>query len=64
MNLNCTLEEKISKKSGKPYTVLVVQLTDTCSKQIFLEPAEIELLKMRVSQYTSPQTDLPPFMQN
>ena len=47
ISIECTLEEKISKKSGKPYTVLVIQLTDTCSKQVFLEQSEIELLKIK-----------------
>lgn len=47
MEIKCTLEEGISKKSGNPYTVLVVHLTDTCSKRVFLEPAELELLKMK-----------------
>lgn len=46
MDIKCTLEEKISK-AGKPYTVLVVHLTDTVSKNVFLEPAEIELLKIK-----------------
>lgn len=45
MEIKCTLEEKTSK-SGNPYTVLVIHLTDTCKKNVFLEPAEIELLKM------------------
>lgn len=46
MEIKCTLEERVSK-AGKPYTVLVVHITDTCTKQVFLDPAEIELLKMR-----------------
>ena len=47
ISIECTLEEKKKKKSGKPYTVLVIQLTDTCSKQVFLEQSEIELLKIK-----------------
>lgn len=45
MEIKCTLEEKTSK-SGKPYTVLVVHLTENCTKLVFLNSAEIELLKM------------------
>jgi len=43
--LKAKLVEKMSKK-GEPYTVLEIQLTDTCKKNIFLESAELELLKM------------------
>jgi len=39
------LEERTSKK-GKKYTVLVIKLTDTYEKLVFLDKAEIELLKL------------------
>jgi len=39
------LEERTSKK-GKKYTVLVIKLTDTYEKLVFLDKAEIELLKI------------------
>ncbi|MBE6146979.1 MAG: hypothetical protein E7168_01445 [Firmicutes bacterium] len=58
MDIKCTLEEKVSKK-GNPYTVLVVHLTPTCSKQVFLEPAELELLKM---QKDTNNNDFPEFL--
>ena len=45
MNLNCDLVSAISK-SGNPYTCLVVHITDTCSKRVFLSDAEVELLKL------------------
>ena len=45
MEVKATLEEKISK-SGNPYTAVVIHLTDTCKKTVFLDPAEIELLRM------------------
>jgi len=45
MEIKATLEEKVSK-NGNNYTVVVIHLTDTCKKNVFLEPAEIELLKM------------------
>ena len=46
MEVKATLEEKVSK-SGNPYTAVVIHLPDTCKKTVFLDPAEIELLKMK-----------------
>lgn len=46
MNINCSLETRVSKK-GNTYEVLVLKLSDTCEKLVFLEPAELELLKIR-----------------
>lgn len=45
-NFTCSLETRISKKKGTEYQVLVIKLTDTYEKLVFLEPAEIELLKL------------------
>lgn len=45
MDVKATLETKISK-AGKEYQVLMVKLTDTYSKPVFLEQSEIELLKI------------------
>lgn len=39
-----TLETRQSRK-GFPYTVLVIKLTDTYEKLVFLDKAEIELIK-------------------
>ncbi len=50
MDLKCTLEERVSKKSGETYLCIVIKLTDTLEKVIFPEPAETELLKLRYSQ--------------
>lgn len=44
--LNCALKEKISNKSGKPYFVIDIELTPTLTKQVFLEPAEVEVIKL------------------
>ena len=49
MNLNCVLEERISQKSGKPYYVLVIKITENYQKLVFLEKAEIELIKLNSS---------------
>lgn len=45
MDIKCSLESRTSKK-GNQYEVLVLKLSDTCEKLVFLEPAEIELLKL------------------
>lgn len=43
--IKCNLVEKVSKK-GNNYLCLEIYLTDTYKKIVFLEPAEIELLKL------------------
>lgn len=43
--LNATLKEKDSKK-GTKYYVVEVELTPTLKKQVFLEPAEVEVAKL------------------
>ncbi len=40
-----TLETRTSKK-GNQYDVLVIKLTDKLEKLVFLEQAELELLKL------------------
>ena len=45
MDLKATLKEATSK-SGKPYTYLSIQITDTIEKKVFLDPAEIELINL------------------
>lgn len=49
MEVKATLEEKISK-NGNKYSAIIIHLTDTCTKIVFLDPAEIELLKMQKSK--------------
>ena len=50
----CLLEERKSKK-GTNYQVLVIKLSDNVEKLVFLEKAELELLKitnkLTVSQF-------------
>ena len=43
--VDAVLEEKLSKKN-KPYYCITISLTDNCVKQVFLEPAEVELIKL------------------
>lgn len=46
IEVRATLETRLSKKNGKPYQCIVIKLTDTYEKIIFLDTAEIELIKM------------------
>lgn len=43
--VKATLETRTSKK-GNDYVVLVIKLTDKLEKLVFLEQAELELLKL------------------
>lgn len=45
----CLLETRTSKK-GTTYEVLVIKLTDRLEKLVFLDQAELELLKMNSSK--------------
>ena len=47
-SLEYRLEERVSK-SGNNYMVLIVKLTPTYEKVIFLDSAEIELLKVSIN---------------
>lgn len=46
IEVRATLETRVSNKSGKPYQCIVIKLTDTYEKVVFLDTAEIELIKM------------------
>lgn len=46
IEVRATLETRVSKKSGKPYQCLVIKLTDTYEKIVFLDNAEVELIKI------------------
>ena len=46
IDVRATLETRVSKKSGKTYQCLVIKLTDTYEKVVFLDNAEVELIKM------------------
>lgn len=45
VDVKATLETRTSKK-GNQYEVLVIKLTDKLEKLVFLEQAELELLKL------------------
>lgn len=44
IDIKATLETRTSKK-GSDYQVLVIKLTDSYEKLVFLDKAEVELLK-------------------
>lgn len=54
-SVNATLEERTSKK-GTTYKCVVLKLTPTYEKLVFLDPAEIELLNnsKSVTDYKNP----------
>lgn len=45
--LSCTLEERTSAKTGKPYKVVVIHLAPNVDKLVFLSQAELALLEMQ-----------------
>lgn len=49
MNVKCQLVEKISQKGNK-YFCLEISLTDNYKKIVFLDNAEIELIKILTRQ--------------
>lgn len=49
MKVNASLETRHSDKSGNDYQVIVIKLTPTYEKLVFLDKAEIELLKAQSS---------------
>lgn len=46
IEVRATLETRVSKKSGKTYQCIVIKLTDSYEKVVFLDNAEVELIKM------------------
>lgn len=49
INLNARLEQRTSAKTGQPYWCVSIQLTPDTEKICFLEPAELELVKLTYS---------------
>ena len=49
MEVKATLETRKSQK-GKEYQVLVIKLTENYDKLVFLDNAELELIKLNQSQ--------------
>lgn len=49
MNIPCSLKEGVSK-SGNTYFYLSIMITPNIEKKVFLEDAELELLKIYYKQ--------------
>lgn len=45
MNIPAKLEERVSK-NGNPYICIVVKITDKVEKLVFLNEAELELIRL------------------
>ena len=45
MNIPAKLEERLSK-NGNPYFCIVIKITDEVEKLVFLDKAEIELIRL------------------
>lgn len=50
MELKATLETRKKKDGSGTYDVIVIKLSDHSEKLVFLSPAEMELLKLRMAQ--------------
>ncbi len=46
MKVQATIEERTSKKGSK-YSCIVIKLTDNYEKVVFLDKAELELIKVQ-----------------
>lgn len=44
--LDAKLEEKLSEKKGTKYFVITINLTPSLTKQVFLDPAEVEVIRL------------------
>ncbi|MBQ7136775.1 MAG: hypothetical protein IJO43_02205 [Bacilli bacterium] len=51
--LDATLEERTSK-NGNKYQCIIIKLTDTYEKKVFLDAAELELVKTSQPTTRSP----------
>lgn len=48
--LQAVLEKRHSEKKNRDYYVIVVHLSQNVTKDVFLEPAELELLLLQINQ--------------
>lgn len=47
--LDCSLVERVSKKSGNSYQALVIKLTDSYEKIVLIEQSEQEILRLSLN---------------
>ena len=59
MELKATLETRKKKDGSGTYEVIVIKLSEHSEKLVFLNPAELELLKMRMSQMENNNNNFP-----
>lgn len=58
IELKATLET-LTKKDGGTYDCVILKLTDNVDKKVFLEPAELELIKINNSNKTVTKSKMP-----
>lgn len=59
MELKATLETRKKKDGSGTYEVIVIKLSDHSEKLVFLNPAELELLKLRMANNESSNNNFP-----
>lgn len=57
IRVNASLETRTKKDGSGTYQVIVIQLTDTYEKLVFLTKAELELLKAKNVRLDFPNLD-------
>lgn len=58
INLTATIEKRISQESGKDYEVLMINLTDDYTKEVYISRAESQLLHL----VNKSSTNMPSFL--
>lgn len=59
MNVKATLETRQKKDKSGTYEVIVIKLSDNSEKLVFLNPAELELLKLYINKNNSSDSKFP-----
>lgn len=59
MELKATLETRKKKDGSGSYEVIVIKLSEHSEKLVFLNPAELELLKLTMSKNASSNNNFP-----
>ena len=58
MELKATLETRKKKDGSGTYEVVVIKISEHSEKLVFLNPAELELLKLSISKYNNSADDI------
>lgn len=59
MELKATLETRKKKDGSGSYEVIVIKISEHSEKLVFLNPAELELLKLTMSKNASSNNNFP-----